>query len=126
MSASPWRRGVDVGGVGDGGVFDVGLEVVEGGAAPLLFAELDGDVGLAVHADEVGDGGGDDGGFEAVRVADGPRGHEAAVRVAVDAEAVFVDVAEAEDAVDGGHLVFVVFAAPVLEDAGDEVAAVGG
>src|SRR5262245_50029009 len=95
------------------------------GAAKLQIAEAVADVAGAVEGFEIEAGRAADGSLETLGVADGPRGHEAAVAVAKDAGASGVGEGALQHGVDYGHEVEVVFAAPVVDDLLSEGAAVG-
>ena len=112
------------GGVGDRRHLEILVQRVHPASAPLNLAEADPDVGRPVHARQVRDGRSDDRGFEARLVPDNPRSHVAAVAVARDSQARFVDVRPSRHLVDGRHDVAVILAAPVSEHRLDEVDAV--
>src|SRR5579859_4400381 len=119
------RGRLDAVGVGGGRMGNVPVAALVGSAAEVLRAKDVADVGCAVERFALEDWGAADGGGEAVGLADGPGGHVATVRVAVDAGARGISVRALPHGVHYSHEIREVCAAPVLDHAHREVAAVG-
>ena len=107
-----------------GGVFAIGIQVI-----PVFAAEIErqktGDIRCSREAHQVGDAGPDGSRLESLRLRDDPRGHEAAVAPAHDAEPLRVGDALRDQVIDAAHDVLVVAAAPVLDVGLAELLAVG-
>ena len=98
----------------DGRAFGVDVGIVVDGFAEERDHPLVDEI-FAVVALPVGEAGAGHGGFEAIRLRDGPHGHVAAVAPTADAEAVGIDGSGVDGSVDSGHDVFEIAVAEILD-----------
>ena len=117
---------LDAGRVGDRRALHVLLEVLEARPAPLRLPEGHPDVARTPEAQKIDARRPHDGSLKAIRLPHDPGRHVAAVAVAVDPQALGVDIGPPADLIEGGQDVSVVLAAPVPQHRLDELPPVGG